>query len=399
MTIEKDFIIQEYKRVSHLAELDLDYEELQEEFQDLSQLGASITGTEVSLINLIGAHYQWSISGSGNAAFDTIPREDAVCNYTIQETDFFEVSRLDQDPRFSDKDYVKGENGFKYYYGIPLKMHDKIAVGALCVLSTEETTLSKDQIEKLGIIAGEIVKRLELKLKLKRSEKYADQQERIKERLAHDVRGPISGIVQLLGIAQEEIQSPEELNEILTMTIDSGKNLLNLTEDILNEVTEARQSVKENFTLSSFAEKLSSLYKPQAQSKGVKFSVNHSEEQTWVFSKKDLMPISGNLISNAIKFTPSEGTVAVFLDVEENDQNKKLIIRVTDTGIGMSEEKLQRLTTDEAISENGTEGEKGFGFGLRLVMDLVHKMGGTLEATSIIGDGTKIMVRLPLHRG
>lgn len=386
--------ITDYQRVKHLSELDLDYQELQEEFEDLTRLAASIAGTELSFVNLIGAHYQWTVSGDDG--LKSTPREESACNYTIQESDFLKVSRLDKDPRFFDKGFVTGEHYLKFYFGIPLKMNNDAAVGALCVLSRNETELSSNQIDNLRIIAGEIVKRLELKLRLKRSEKKAEQSVRIKQRLAHDIRGPISGILQLLEIAQEDKDTSEETQEILTLARDSGKDLLNLTEDILNEAIADNKLKENNFTLVSFTEKLHSLYKPQAQSKGVKFSVNFIEGETDLFSKRGLLPISGNLISNAIKFTPPEGTVAVLIEIEENDKRKELIIKVTDTGVGMSEDKLQRLTMGDAMSEKGTEGEKGFGLGLSLVIDLVNEMKGKLEATSTLGTGTTITARLPL---
>ncbi|MBZ9729950.1 GAF domain-containing sensor histidine kinase [Salegentibacter sp. JZCK2] len=395
MIMEEILDTTEYRRVKHLAELDLDYQKLHEEFEDLTQLAASISETDISLVNLLDSHMQWSVSG--NVSFNPIPREESVCTYTLRESEFFEVSRLDQDSRFLDKDYVKGENGLKYYYGIPLKMETGIPVGALCVLSSKTKELNEDQIKKLHIIAREIIKRLELKLKLRRTERNADKEKQLKQRLAHDIRGPISGIVQLLNLAQEDNYTTGEMREILNLVSDSGKSVLDLTEDILQEALEAQKKDKYKFNLLTFAEKLRSLYIPQAQSKGVNFEVNFSEDISTMFPKKDLLPVSGNLISNAIKFTPPEGTVSVFLTIEENNQEKELLIMVKDTGRGMSEDKLNDLTSGEAISEQGTQGEKGFGFGLRLVMDLVEEMEGKLEASSTPGAGTKITVRLPVE--
>ncbi|BAO55016.1 GAF domain-containing sensor histidine kinase [Nonlabens marinus] len=399
MSVAESFNVSDYQRVKHLAELDLDYQELQAEFEDLTRLATSIAGTETSFVNLIGAHYQWTVSGDDKVK--SVLREETVCTYAIQESEFLKIPRLDQDPRFSDKDFVKGENGLKFYLGIPLRMNNEAAVGALCVISKNETELSSIQIDQLRIIAGEIVKRLELKLLLKRSEKKVEKAVKIKERLAHDIRGPIGGIVQLLEIAQEVIDSKDEVLEILTMARSSGKDLLILAEDILNETIEDHKQKEKNFTLGSFKEKLLSLYKPQAQSKGVQFSVNFTGEQADMFSKKGLLPISGNLISNAIKFTPPEGSVSVCLKIEKKNDKKELIIIVSDTGLGMSKEQLDQLTIgefalNEVVSKKGTEGEKGFGLGLRLVMDLVNEMNGTLEASSTLGTGTTITARLPL---
>ncbi|WP_133547747.1 GAF domain-containing sensor histidine kinase [Salegentibacter sp. 24] len=384
----------EYKRVRHLAELDLDYQKLHKEFEDLTRLAASIAETEISLVNLLDSHIQWSVSG--NVAFNPMPREDSVCTYTLKEPEFLEVSRLDQDSRFLDKQYVKGENGLKYYYGIPLKMETGIPVGALCVLSNKTKELSEDQIEKLHIIAGEIIKKLELKLKLRRTERKADKEQQLKQRLAHDIRGPIGGIVQLLNLAQEDNYTTAEMREILNLVKESGQDVLNLTEDILQEALEARKQAIYTFNLSVFAEKLRSLYTPQAQSKRVNYKVSFSQGISTTFPRKDLLPISGNLISNAIKFTPPNGMVSVFLSIEENNQKNELLIEVKDTGMGMSQEKLNQFSSGAVNSEKGTQGEKGFGFGLKLVTDLVDEMNGMLKASSSPEGGTKITVRLPI---
>jgi signal transduction histidine kinase len=94
-----------------------------------------------------------------------------------------------------------------------------------------------------------------------------------------------------------------------------------------------------------------------------------------------------NLISNAIKFTPNEGTVTV--SAIENNNNNEVEISVKDTGVGMSEETINRmLSSDESISTNGTNNEKGTGLGFILVKDFVRKNNGRLNIISEIGNGS-----------
>ena len=108
----------EYQRIKKLSELDLDYRNLQEEFQSLVELAAHIAGTNISLINLIDNHSQWTVSSYSFELFE-IDREESICQYTIQSENAMEVQHLDKDTRFKDKPYVK-EDGFKYYLGFPL---------------------------------------------------------------------------------------------------------------------------------------------------------------------------------------------------------------------------------------------------------------------------------------
>lgn len=159
--IPKDIV-----RVQKLADLDLDYEALRNEFGPLSSLAAKVAGTELSEVNLIDNYTQWTVASSCNE-FSQMNREDSICNITIQEdTDF--KSRVDLDPRFNQSSFVTKE-GYKFYYGIPLKLNDTIAVGTLCVGSKHIEDLSEAQIQQLHIIAKQIVKQLELKYELQKA--------------------------------------------------------------------------------------------------------------------------------------------------------------------------------------------------------------------------------------
>lgn len=117
----------EYARIKKLSEFDFDYGDLQKEFQNLVELAAQIAGTNISLINLIDTHSQWTVSSYCYKLFE-MDREDSICQYTIQSGSSMEIHRLDKDTRFKDKPYVK-DDGFKYYLGIPLKVETGKALG------------------------------------------------------------------------------------------------------------------------------------------------------------------------------------------------------------------------------------------------------------------------------
>ncbi|WP_432328631.1 hypothetical protein ACRQ5D_07940 [Mucilaginibacter sp. P25] len=87
------------ERLLSLSEFDLDYTEHKDSFKDLAKLAAKVTGTEVSLVNLIDSYTQWSISGHG-LEIEQMPREDSVCQYTIIDGEYFEVEDLRNDRTF-----------------------------------------------------------------------------------------------------------------------------------------------------------------------------------------------------------------------------------------------------------------------------------------------------------
>jgi len=110
--------------------------------------------------------------------------------------------------------------------------------------------------------------------------------------------------------------------------------------------------------------------------------------------RRALKQILLNLLSNALKYTPAGGCVSV---VVEQDATGDLLVRVVDTGIGMSEQEIpQALEAFVQIAR--AYAQDGTGLGLPIVKALVEMHGGTLEIASAVGKGTTVTVRLPAWR-
>jgi signal transduction histidine kinase len=106
-----------------------------------------------------------------------------------------------------------------------------------------------------------------------------------------------------------------------------------------------------------------------------------------------LQTIVRNILSNAIKFTPRGGSILVKTFASAH---KKVTIKITDTGLGMDSEKLNKLFDISSKSySQGTENEKSNGLGLILVKDFVEKNRGTINIESEKGKGTSVLVTLP----
>jgi signal transduction histidine kinase len=386
----------ELRRLISLSALDLDYNDHDENFKDLTLLAAKVAGTEISLINLIDSYTQWSIAGYGITTMQ-IPREESVCQYTIMSDDAFEVCDLSLDERFSTKFYVEGPMGIRYYYGLPLQMSSGVNIGALCVLDSAAKTMTPDKIELLQIIAETVVKRLKSFETLKQLQAKLDESNQSQKKVAHDIRGPLAGIVGLSEIIGEQVTAggTEEMLELVGMINKSGTSLLELTDEILTE--EPQQTLHENeFNLQTLKEKLEKLYVPQARYKSVSLNINvNGIDPEVTFPKNQLIQITGNLISNAIKFTPSGGEVAVDLSMKISSQKKVLQILVNDTGIGIDSSSIDRIILGKGESTSGTIGEKGYGLGLSLVAHLVESLKGEIKLRSTPGQGACFEVLLP----
>lgn len=386
----------EFRRLRKLSEFDLDYLELHDEVKNLIEIAGIIAGTEISVLNLMDHTTQWSVSSKSRRP-NSSPREDSICNYTIQSADPLEITRLDLDARFSEREYVKAENGFKYYLGIPIRLRSGENIGALCLLDRKEMKTSAEKQESLQLVVVEIVQKLEAKKELDKTLFSLSEITRIKNQVAHDVRGPLSGITALAEVVESEDIPQEEMREYFRLIKESGRGVLDLTEEILKNSRAGKMFRSTQINLVQLKEKLDKLYQLSARTKKVDFEVSiAAESKPHFFSKRKLLSIVGNLISNAIKFTAAGGRVYVNLAIKNSDNGKILIIRVSDTGKGFSKEAIEDFHEDKLESTLGVAGEKGFGVGLKLVQEMVNELSGTMQIFSEENKGTEIEVKLPV---
>jgi signal transduction histidine kinase len=394
----------EFERLVELSNYDLDYSNLESHFKDLTKLAAKIAGTEISLINLIDSFTQWSVAGYGFPPIQ-MDREDSVCQYTILGDRPYEVSDLSEDLRFKEKIFVKEEPKLRYYWGIPLCTENGHKLGALCVLDTKMKTINPEKVEMLRIIGDEIVSRLNLLRDMDELKKCMSTIREDHKRVAHDIRGPIGGIIGLAQILQDQgdENNLEEVLEFIHLIKKSGKSLLEMADDVLLQNFHSRSRPKLNkkleYNLFTLKEKIYDLYAVQAKQKEVALSVHlKSQNGDIPFPKNKLLQILGNLVSNAIKFTPKNGNVEVHLSLAEKEDGNWLIVSVKDNGLGISQERIQEILSGKTPSSQGTIGEKGYGFGLSLVKHLVDTYRGHIKIKSELGLYSLFLVRLPLGR-
>lgn len=388
----------EMERLMALSSYDIDYASVADNFKDLSVLAAKIAGTEISMINLIDSYTQWSIARYG-LEIDQLPREESICQYTITQDESFEVADLKADHRFSDKNYVDDPLNLRYYFGIPLTTGDGLNVGSLCVLDTKEKDIAPEKVELLKLIAKEVVNRLATLQEIQDLKNQLNSANETSKRVAHDIRGPLAGIIGLSEIIKEQ-GNGNQLDEVLdfvNLIHKSSRSILDLADEILAEEKIKMSDFKRHdFNLGIFKEKIEKLYGIQASQKNIQLHVRINPANANIFfSKNKLLQIVGNLISNAIKFTASGGKVDVSLDLIDENEQRTLKILVADNGKGMSPEEVAALLNGNNQSTLGTVGETGYGFGLVMVKHLVQSLKGKMHIESAIGKGTTFSILLP----
>jgi PAS domain S-box-containing protein len=216
--------------------------------------------------------------------------------------------------------------------------------------------------------------------------------------IAHDLRGPLSGLTQILEILVTDYDDMEEAEkiEIVTEAAKASNSTYALIENLLewSRIQAGRLPYEPTlinlFTMISIIE---TLYNQNIKNKGITLKVA-ADPETSVFADKEMTEtVLRNLISNAIKFTPQNGSILVN---SESDQ-KFSTITVQDTGVGMEQETIDKLfRIDVSHTALGTANEPGTGLGLILCKELVEKQGGKIWVESKIDEGSTFHFTLPV---
>jgi two-component system sensor histidine kinase/response regulator len=216
--------------------------------------------------------------------------------------------------------------------------------------------------------------------------------------VAHDLRTPVSSLAGFSSMLSKygDQMSPEEISKFSKDLHKSVKNALSLVENLLtwartqmDKMEHSPSVVNINTVVKETVEQMSS----SAGNKNIRLQENIAENLQVFADENHLRLILRNLVSNAIKFTPAEGSITISTSQAAEGQAE---ITVEDTGVGMDENRLSRLfKIGEANSTNGTAGEKGTGLGLVLCKEFVEKNSGSIAVRSTEGSGTTFTIQLP----
>lgn len=212
--------------------------------------------------------------------------------------------------------------------------------------------------------------------------------------IAHDLKSPIYAMkhlfqnMQQYDLPAEEIKAmvPELVNE-LTYTTSLMENVLLWTRSQMQSDAVRPQLID----VAGLTTEVGKLLRLQAEAKGIRVKLE-VDNTLFVFADKDMVNlILRNLLSNAIKYTPEKGGITVGARTEASGVE----IYVKDTGMGMSQETIDKINLSNYYTTKGTGGESGTGLGLMLCREFLARNGGTLHIESSPGKGSVFSFMLP----
>lgn len=220
-------------------------------------------------------------------------------------------------------------------------------------------------------------------------------------RMSHEIRTPMNAIIGMTTIAGAYIEDRGRVEDCLEKIGYSSKHLMSLINDVLDmsKIDEGKMTIAhEVFNLENVAESLTSIIYPQAAAKGLKFTMPLVDLTETVLKGDSLRlnQILLNLLSNALKFTPEGGKISLEIrQLRKKDGKVRLRFTVSDNGVGMSSEFMDRLFLPFE-QESAVTGQKygGTGLGMSITKNLVTLMGGTITVHSQQGEGSSFMVEL-----
>ena len=245
-----------------------------------------------------------------------------------------------------------------------------------------------------------------LEIALEKAEDASLAKTRFLNNMSHDIRTPMNAILGYAQLMEDELKGKDlpETSEYLEKLQQSGNLLLAIINNVLDmaRIESGRMEIDENYgRIDDIRQTLFEIFGDEAKKKNIAlhYIINVEHEHILTDTTK-VKEIFVNILSNAIKYTPSGGSVMINVDELACDEPGYMMVRtrVSDTGIGMSQDYLTKIFDAFTREQNTTKSKiAGTGLGMSIVKKYVDLLGGTIHVESTLGKGSTFTVTLK-HR-
>ena len=220
--------------------------------------------------------------------------------------------------------------------------------------------------------------------------------------MSHDIRTPMNAVLGFTTLLARDAENPDKVREYTKKIMASGQHLLSLINDILDvsKIESGKVVLNvEKFTLNDLVSSVDAIIRPMAEAREQKFFVEVTgiKHECLMGDETRIKQILINLLSNAVKYTPTGGKIWLRIIglKQRSGQYEHIRIEVQDNGYGMTQEYLKTIFDAFTRAENSTTNKvQGTGLGMAITKNIIELMGGTIEVTSEVNQGSLFRVDL-----
>lgn len=247
----------------------------------------------------------------------------------------------------------------------------------------------------------ELLSRIKTHLTIQQQRKELEELNESKDKffsiIAHDMRSPFSALFGMLELFNDDmLKNTDDLKKMMRDLKTTGDQVFKLLNNLLEWARLQKGSINpevKKFDLSLIVRNIVELFEEAAREKHISLELNILNDSYEIFGDENMLSaVLRNLINNAIKFTRPEGKITISCSINSDNL---IEIKVSDTGIGIKEEKLEKLfNIDRQMKSTGTAGESGTGLGLIISKEFIDMHQGNIQVESKFGEGTTFTVQL-----
>ncbi len=224
-------------------------------------------------------------------------------------------------------------------------------------------------------------------------------------KMSHEIRTPMNAIIGMTKVA-ETSTDVENLRYCLSTIENSAEHLLGIINDILDmsKIEAGKLELSnEPFCIEKMISKVCGIISDKVNEKNIEFNVdfeNANIDSCYMGDELRLSQVILNLLSNALKFTPNNGKIMLKVKKTGDDEKRSILMfSVTDTGIGMTDEQIERLFNPFEQADNSTSKYYGgTGLGLAISKNIIEKMNSRIRVDSSMGEGSSFIFEVKLEK-
>jgi signal transduction histidine kinase len=368
-----------------------------EAFNRMVRMAVRLVGAPVAMVSLVGDKRQFFLSqvglGEPWSSARSSPLSHSFCQHVVAQQAALVTADARHHALVHDSPAI-GDMGVVAYAGIPIRSPDGEVLGSFCAINPAPHEWDHVELDTLEDLAAIVESEIALRLTMRELQRVATLKDQLIGLVSHEIRTPLTGILSALRV-QVAYRKAGEGDQLIDIALRSAERLQRLTNDLLSvEMLEHGQTLllPSDWDAAALLATTARDYEATAQERGVHLVVGETRGTARVDHDR-MLQVLGNLVSNALKFSPAGSTITLAAEPVPG----ALHITVRDEGRGIPADMLERIFERFEQVEPGDKREKGgAGLGLAICRAIVTAHGGRIWAESGSAGGSTFHVTLPL---